>query len=306
MGYLIRRLGRALLVVLVVSSLVFLLIHLIPGDPVEALLGEGASGAERQQLRISLGLDRPVPEQWLHFLQGLLRLDLGQSLYSGRAVHSLLAERLPATLQLALCALSLSVLIALPLGALSALRRGGYCDRMAMMLAMIGVAVPNFLMGPLLILVFSLYLGWFPIGGQQGPLSVVLPALTLGSALAALLSRMVRASLLEVLHEEYINSARSRGLPFSRILVQHALRNAALPVITVLGLQLGALLAGAVITETVFSWPGLGLLLVESIQRRDYPVVQGCILLISLLYVLVNLGTDLLYAWLDPRIRLAS
>lgn len=306
MSYLLRRLGRALLVVLVVSSLVFLLIHLIPGDPVEALLGEGASGAERQELRASLGLDRPVLEQWRHFLQGLLRLDLGQSLYSGRAVHTLVLERLPATVQLALCALSFSVLIALPLGVLSALRRGGHYDRLAMVLAMIGVAIPNFLMGPLLILVFSLYLGWFPIGGQQGLLSVILPALTLGSALAALLSRMVRASLLEVLHEEYINSARSRGLPFHRVLLQHALRNAALPVITILGLQLGALLAGAVITETVFSWPGLGLLLVESIQRRDYPVVQGCILLISLLYVLVNLFTDLLYAWLDPRIRLAS
>ena len=304
MSYLLQRLAAAILVVFVVSNLVFLLIHLVPGDPVEALLGESSSSGDRQALRASLGLDRPLSEQWLHYLQGLLRMELGQSLYSSRPVQALLLERFPATLQLALCALLFALLIALPLGILAALRPRHFWDRLAMSLAMLGVAIPNFWMGPLLILVFSLYLGWLPVSGQQGPLAIILPALTLGSALASILSRMIRASLLEVLQTEYIRAARGRGLPGARIVHQHALRNAALPVTTILGLQLGALLTGAVITETIFSWPGIGLLLVESIQQRDYPVLQGSVLAISILYVLVNLCTDLAYAWLDPRIRL--
>ena len=215
-------------------------------------------------------------------------------------------ERLPATAWLAIVSLLIAVALALPLGMLAAVRRDTCWDTGSMAFSMLGVSIPNFWLGPLLILVFSLWLGWFPVSGRDAAGAVVLPALTLGTGLAAILSRMVRSSLLEVLGEDYIRTARAKGLPPHRILLQHGLRNALLPVITLLGLQLGALLAGAVVTETVFSWPGIGLLTIEAIQTRDYPVVQACVLLISLTYVLVNLLTDLAYAWIDPRIRLGT
>jgi ABC-type dipeptide/oligopeptide/nickel transport system permease component len=297
------RLGAAALVVLGVCTLVFLLIHLVPGDPVEAMLGEGARPADRAALTAALGLDRPLGEQYLSYLGRLARLDLGRSFVSQRPVTDLLAERLPATLTLAAVALGLALLIAVPLGVLAACRRGRALDGAAMAFSLLGSAIPNFCLGPLLILVFSLWLGWTPVSGREGAASLVLPALTLGTSLAAILARMVRSSVLEVLGDDYIRTARAKGLSPAAVLWGHALRNAWLPVLTLVGLQLGGLLGGAVITETVFAWPGLGSLLVEAIAGRDYPLVQGCILVVSLAYVLVNTGTDLIYAWVDPRIR---
>jgi len=306
LSYLAQRLAGAVLVVLGVISIVFLLIHLIPGDPVEIMLGEAASATDREALRVALGLDQPVMLQFTHYLHGLLQFDLGTSLQSRRPVTDLLLERLPATLLLAAVTLAVTLVLALPLGMLAAVRRGSPWDGGAMAFSMLGVSIPNFWLGPLLILVFSLWLGWFPVSGREGAGSVVLPALTLGTGLAAVLSRMVRSSMLEVLGEDYIRTARAKGLPPHRVILRHGLRNALLPVITLMGLQLGALLAGAVITETVFSWPGIGLLTIEAIQSRDYPVVQACVLLISVGYVLVNLLTDIAYAWADPRIRLGG
>jgi len=305
-SYLAQRLAGAVLVVFEVISIVFLLIHLIPGDPVEIMLGEAASSTDREALRVALGLDQPVMLQFTHYLHGLLQFDLGTSLQSRRPVTDLLQERLPATLLLAGVTLAVTLTLALPLGMLAAVRRGSAWDGGAMAFSMLGVSIPNFWLGPLLILVFSLWLGWFPVSGREGAGSVVLPAVTLGTGLAAVLSRMVRSSMLEVLGEDYIRTARAKGLPPQRVILHHGLRNALLPVITLLGLQLGALLAGAVITETVFSWPGIGLLTIEAIQSRDYPVVQACVLLISVGYVLVNLLTDIAYAWADPRIRLGG
>lgn len=302
--FLLSRLVSAGVVVAGVSGVVFLLIHLVPGDPVEVILGETASGAERQALRQALGLDRPLATQFAEYVGRLLHLDLGTSLYSRQPILDIVAERLPATLELAVAALAVAVLVALPLGILAALRRGRGWDYGAMAFSLVGVSVPNFWLGPLLILVFSLGLGWLPVSGREGGLSLVLPAVTLGTALAAILARMVRASLLEVLSEDYVRTARAKGLPPHRVVLGHALRNAWAPLVTVLGLQLGALLAGAVITEVVFAWPGIGQLTVEAIQRRDYPLVQACVLLVSLGYVLVNTVTDLAYAWLDPRVRL--
>ena len=300
---LLARLGAAALVVLGVCTLVFLLIHLVPGDPVEAMLGEGARPADRAAMTAALGLDRPLGEQYRLYLLRLLRLDLGQSFSFQRPVLDLLAERLPATLTLTGVALVLALSLAIPLGVLAACRRGQTADSIAMGFSLLGGAIPNFWLGPLLILIFSLWLGWTPVSGREGPASLILPAITLGTSLAAILARMVRGSVLEVLGEDYIRTARAKGLAPGAVLWNHALRNAWLPVLTLVGLQLGGLLGGAVITETVFAWPGLGSLLVEAIQSRDYPLVQGAVLLVSLTYVLVNTGTDLVYAWVDPRIR---
>ena len=302
--YLYKRIFLACIVVLGVATLVFLLIHLVPGDPVEVMLGESAQVADREALRVALGLDQPLMQQWFHFMTQLLHLDFGTSLYSKREIAAILGERIPATAVLAVASLLVAVLLAFPLGVVAALKRGRGWDVLAMTFSMLGISIPNFWLGPLLILVFSIGLGWFPVSGYGGPLSLVLPALTLGSAMAALLSRMVRASLLEVLNEEYMRAAAARGLSPLAIIVRHGLPNAMLPIITVLGLQFGALLAGAVITETIFAWPGIGQLTIDAIQKRDYPVVQACVLLISLTYVFINLLTDLAYAWLDPRVRL--
>lgn len=300
--YLASRLASAAVVVLGVCSLVFLLIHLVPGDPVEAMLGEGARAADRAALRTALGLDRPLGEQYLNYLGRLAQLDLGVSFREQRPVGEMLAERIPATLELTLVALAIALLVAIPLGVLAAARRGGPLDGGAMGFALLGVAIPNFWLGPLLILVFSVWLGWTPVSGRVGAASLILPALTLGTGLAAVLTRMVRSSVLEVLHEDYIRTARAKGLSRLAVLWRHALPNAWLPVLTLVGLQLGGLLGGAVITETVFAWPGVGSLLIDAIQGRDYPVVQGCVLLISLAYLLVNGLTELLYRWVDPRI----
>lgn len=306
LNYLGSRLFEALLVMLGVTTIVFMLIHVVPGDPVEVMLGESAQLADREALREALGLNLPLSTQWLNYVSGLLQLDLGTSLHSKRPVIEILSERIPATSILAGTSILIALIIALPLGVLAAVRKGSFWDTGAMAFSILGVAIPNFWMGPLLILVFSLWLGWLPVSGDDQILSLVLPALTLGTALAAILSRMIRSSLLEVLNEDYIRAANARGLSPTTIILKHGLKNAALPVVTILGLQLGALLAGAVITETVFSWPGIGQLTIESIQKRDYPVVQSCVLLISLTYVIVNLLTDLAYVFLDPRVSLSE
>ncbi|MCF6299230.1 MAG: ABC transporter permease [Thiomicrorhabdus sp.] len=305
-SYFFRLLGSILFVSWIVGTLVFFLIHLVPGDPVAVMLGDWASPADETALREQLGLHLPITTQYWNYITGIFQLDLGQSLFFHQPVSELIAERFPMTLQLALMALIIASLIAFPLGLWAALRAGKWPDHLSMSVSLIGVSIPNFWLGPMLILFFSLWLAWLPVSGAEQPFSWVLPAVTLGTALAAILARMLRASLLEVLHEDYIRTAQAKGLPSRLVYGKHALLNALLPVVTILGLQLGTLLGGAVITEVVFDWPGLGQLLIESIQRRDYPVVQGCILVISIAYITINGLTELVYAWLDPRIRVAS
>lgn len=300
------RILSAGVVILGVVILVFLIIHLVPGDPVEVLIGESGQATERAALRGALGLDRSLSEQLGRYLTALARADLGRSFHSRRPVTVLLAERIPATAQLAVAALGIALIVALPLGILAARYHGSIWDRMAMTFALLGMSIPNFWLGPLLIMLFALQLGWLPVSGRESVTAIILPACTLGLGMAAILARMLRAALLEVLSEDYIRTAAAAGLPPKRVIWRHALPNAALPVITLLGMQLGALLGGAVITETIFVWPGIGSLMVEAINRRDYPVVQGCILLISLTYVGVNTLTDILYATLDPRVRLGN
>lgn len=300
----VHRIATAALVLLGVSSITFFLLHLVPGDPVEVMLGESASIADRETLRTDLGLNEPLATQWLTFHRKLVVLDLGISLYSKKPIVDVLAERVPWTILLALASLVIAIAIALPLGIIAALNPNTIWDSVAATMSLLGVSIPNFLLGPLLIIVFSIGLGWFPVSGIESPAAIVLPALTLGASLSAILARMIRASLLEVLSEEYIVSARARGLSPATIIARHALPNAALPILTIIGLQLGALLGGAVITETIFAWPGIGQLTIEAIQRRDYPLVQACVLVISVAYVLVNTLTDLVYARVDPRISL--
>ena len=303
-NYILTRIVSAAIVIMGVVFIVFMLIHMVPGDPIEVMLGESATAVDRDALRKTLGLDQSLWQQFYHFVQGLLHFDLGNSLHSRKPISELIAARIGPTVELALASLLVAFLIAFPLGIIAALNKDRLADAGAMSFSLIGISIPNFLMGPLLILLFSVSLGWLPVSGKSGLDSLVLPALTLGTALAAILSRMIRSSLLEVLHEDYIRTAKAKGLSRLRIVGLHALKNALLPVITLIGLQIGALLAGAVITEMVFSWPGLGQLTIESIQKRDYPVVQACILLISTTYVVINTVTDIAYGLLDPRIRL--
>jgi len=302
--YLFVRSLTALCVVLGICTVVFFLLHLVPGDPVEVMLGEAALPADRAALRQALGLDQPIFVQWWSYLINIMSLDLGTSIHSQRQISALLAERLPATILMACAGFATAMLIAFPLGIFAALRKNTAVDHAAMAFAIFGVSVPNFWLGPLLILVFSYWLGLFPVSGMNGVASVVLPALTLGTGLAALQARMIRATLLEVLHEDYIRAARARGINETRVVIRHAVRNALLPVVTVLGVQLGALLTGSVVTEYVFDWPGIGQLLIDAIHKRDYPVVQACILVISTTYVAVNLLTDVLYSVIDPRVVL--
>lgn len=298
-----RRLALTIPVLLGVATLVFALIHLIPGDPAQAMLGEAAPQADVDALRRQLGLDRPLLEQYGDFLAGAITGDLGTSLRTGTPVSAQIAERLPATFELALAAMLVAIALALPLGIAAAAWRGTLVDHAAMTLALAGMSIPNFWLGPLLAIVFAVELGWLPVSGRGGVEHLVLPALSLGLALAAMLARMTRASVLEELREPYVRAARARGVSRVRALVSHAFRNSLIPVVTIVGLQFGAVLTGAVITETIFSWPGIGRLLIQSIGFRDYPLVQGCILLIAVTYVAVNLMTDLAYGLLDPRIR---
>ena len=299
----IYRLISALIVMLGVSSITFSLLHVVPGDPVEVMLGESASVADREALRVDLGLDKPVFEQWLSFQSNLVKGEFGDSLYSKKPIIELIAERAPWTAILALASLLVALLLAIPLGTLAALRVGTFWDSMASSVSLIGVSIPNFLFGPLLIIVFSIWAGWFPTSGNESASAIILPAITLGASLAAILARMIRASLLDVLGEEFVVAARARGLSKTTVLFRHVFPNAALPILTIIGLQLGALLGGAVITEIIFAWPGIGQLLIEGIQRRDYPVVQTCVLLVSFIYVVVNMLTDVAYSYADPRIN---
>ena len=286
-------------------TLVFLMIHIVPGDPVEQMLGEGAAPGELAQLRHALDLDRPLLEQYGHYVKRLVHGDLGRSLKYQAPVQKVIFDRYPATLQLAFLALLICALIAIPAGILAAHRRGYVADRAVGLLTLFGLAIPNFALGPLLILLFSIEIGWLPVSGRGGALSYILPAATLGAALAAILTRMVRGAMLEELSSDYVRTARAKGLGTTAVLFRHAFRNALIPVITILGLQFGTLLAGTIVTETIFSWPGIGRLTVQAISARDYPLLQGCILVISISYVLVNLFTDLLYSFIDPRVRLA-
>jgi ABC-type dipeptide/oligopeptide/nickel transport system permease component len=286
-----------------VATLVFSLLHLVPGDPALAMLGESASASDVDDLRSTLGLDRPLPEQYLEFVTGLARGDLGTSFRYKTPVASEIGQRLPRTMQLAAAAIAVAVCVALPLGVIGGLFRGSAADQAAMTVSLVGISMPNFWLGPLLAIVFAVMLGWLPVSGTGDWRHLVLPAATLGTALAAVLARMTRASLIEELRELYVLAARARGLSKSRAVIVHALRNSLIPVVTILGLQCGAVLTGTIITETIFAWPGVGRLLIQAINFRDYPLVQGCILFIALTYVMVNLMVDLVYGWLDPRIR---
>jgi peptide/nickel transport system permease protein len=304
--FLARRLLLAIPVLVGVATLVFALLHLVPGDPVQAMLGDAASPQSVAELRGRLGLDRPLPLQYAAFLAGAARGDLGVSLRTNERVTAAIAARLPATIELALAAMLVALAIAIPAGVVSAVNVGTSVDHAATTLSLVGLSVPNFWLGPLLAIVFSVGLGWFPVSGRGTLAHLVLPAITLGAPLAAVLARMTRASLIDELRELYVTAARARGLPATRVVMKHAFRNSLIPIISVLGLQVGGLLTGAVITETIFAWPGVGRLLIQSIGFRDYPVVQGCVLFIAMTYVSVNLLTDMTYAYLDPRIRIGG
>jgi peptide/nickel transport system permease protein len=303
LSFLLRRLLLTIPVLLGVATLVFALIHLVPGDPAQSMLGEGASEEDVMALRERLGLDRPLSAQYGSFLGGLVRGELGTSFRYGTPVAREIRSRVPNTLQLALAAMLVAIALAIPLGILAAVYRGTPVDYGAMTIALLGISIPNFWLGPLLAIVFAVQLGWLPVSGTGGPEHLVLPAVTLGAALAAILARMTRASLLEELGELYVLAARARGVSRARAVLRHAFRNSLIPIVTILGLQFGAVLTGTIITETIFAWPGIGRLLIQAINFRDYPLVQGCILFISVTYVAVNLLTDLLYGFLDPRIR---
>ncbi|MGE0444404.1 MAG: nickel ABC transporter permease [Vicinamibacterales bacterium] len=301
--FIARRLVLTLPVLLGVATLVFSLIHFIPGDPALAMLGETASPADVAELRARLGLDRPLIEQYGSFLRGVVRGDLGTSMRTSEPVTDTILERMPATFELAMAAMLVAIALAVPLGIAAAVWRGTAVDYGATTVSLLGISIPNFWLGPLLALLFAVQLGWFPVSGRGTLAHLVLPAISLGAALAAILARMTRATLLEELREQYVQAARARGVSRPRAVLRHAFRNSLIPVVTLLGLQFGAVLTGAVITETIFAWPGIGRLLIQSIGFRDYPLVQGCILLIAVTYVGVNLITDLVYGVIDPRIR---
>jgi len=303
---LVRRLAVALPTALAVATAVFALLHLVPGDPVEMMLGEGAQPSEAAALRHRLGLDLPLGTQYLRFVGGLLRGDLGTSLHWSEPVSRLLWRHYPATLELAAAAMAFALAISLPLGLLAALRQGGLADRTVRIVALVGLSVPGFWLGPVLILAFAIALDLFPVSGRSGIASLVLPAATLGLGLAGILVRLIRSAVGEELQQPYVTTALAKGLTRRAAMVRHALPNALVPIVTVLGLQFGTLLAGAIITESIFAWPGLGRLLIQAIRLRDYPVVEGAVLAIAFSYVLVNLATDLAYAGLDPRVRLGG
>lgn len=301
--YILRRLALTIPVLLGVATLVFSLLHLVPGDPAQSMLGEAAAPADVAELRTKLGLDEPLAKQYASFMVGAVRFDFGTSFRNNNSVTSEITSRLRNTLILAMAAMTVAIALSVPLGILAATFRGRAIDHGAMTLALVGISMPNFWLGPLLAILFAVKLGWLPVSGTGSLAHLVLPAATLGAALAAILARMTRASLLEELRELYVLAARARGLSRSRVILRHAFRNSLIPIVTIIGLQFGAVLTGTIITETIFAWPGIGRLLIQSISFRDYPMVQGCILFISIVYVGMNLLTDLAYGWLDPRIR---
>lgn len=322
----LRRLGILLLVVWTVISLVTLLIELVPGDPAVAVLGEQATAEQFAQFRQKHGLDRPpfffwfpadangarhlrwygTNNRYTDYWRGMLHGDLGLSFRNDRPVVELIFERYPATLELAIAALLIAVAIAIPLGVIAGTHKGTLIDNLASVIALLGISLPSFVIGPMLVYVFAVRLGWLGASGAFDWSDIILPAFTLGAALSAILTRMVRSSVIEELGEDYVRTARAKGLSERKVIYKHVLKNGLIPVVTILGLQLGVLLAGAIITEKIFSWPGIGLLLVEDgIGKRDYRVVQGCVLLISVTYIVANSLTDAVYRWLDPRIRVS-
>lgn len=307
MKRILRSLGLRLLytvpVLWLVVSLVFFLIHLVPGDPVVQMLGDGARPADIAALRHAYGLDLPLSVQYLHYWRGVLHGNLGQSLRMGQSVTSLVLHRYPYTLELTLAALFIGLWFSIPSGIHAALHRGRWQDHLVGVVSLLGLSFPVFALGPILILLVSIKLGWLPVSGAGGLSHLILPAFTMGLALAAVLTRMVRAAMLEELGQDYIRTARAKGIPERRVVYIHALRNAMIPVLTLVGLQFGALLAGAIVTEKIFSWPGIGRLTVTAIENRDYPLLQGCILAVGLTYILVNLLTDVLYLVANPRMR---
>jgi peptide/nickel transport system permease protein len=303
-SYLARRTLALLPVLFGVVTLTFALIHVVPGDPVVAMLGENASPTDIEGMRHQLSLDRPILVQYTIYLRNLIRGDLGFSISNHIPVSRLIADRYPATLELAGVAMLLAICLALPLGIVSGARPGSALDVGAMGFAILGISVPHIYLGPLLMIFFSLHLGWLPLTGRGGWSHLVLPAFTLGSAMAAVLARMLRQSLVQVRRSDYLRTARSKGLSENQALLRHGLRNALTPMVTVLGLQAGALLTGSIITEVIFAWPGLGRLMISAIGLRDYPLVEGCVLVFALTYVTTNILVDLLYSLIDPRIKL--
>jgi len=310
MKQILTRLILTVPVVWLVVSLVFFLIHLVPGDPVLQMLGDSATPADVGALRHQYGLDQPLGMQYLHYWNGVLHGDLGSSIRLHETVAHLIAARYPYTIALTVTSLVIALLLALPAGIMAAVRRGRWLDQALSVVSLFGLSVPGLVLGPLLILVFSILLGWLPVSGASSGATdgiqwqyLVLPSVAMGASLAAILTRMVRTAMLEELGQDYIRTARAKGLSEAAVVCRHALPNALVPIITVVGLQFGALLAGAIVTETIFSWPGLGRLVVQAISNRDYALVQGCLLLIGLTYILVNLLTDVVYRWVNPRMR---
>ncbi len=301
--FLIKKIVSFATVIFGVLLLTFLLIHVVPGDPVEVMLGESASVADRDALRADLGLNQPLIMQFGRYIQKLSQGDFGTSIHSRTPIIEMLKTRYPATLKLALLALLIGLSIGVPLGLWAALKAGHWQDIMVTIVSVRFSAMPAFWLGPILMLIFAVWLGWLPVSGMDSQSSIILPAVTLGLGLSAILTRMTRTTLLEVLNDDYIRTARAKGLSERTVIIRHALRAALLPIITIVGLQMGSLLAGTVITETVFSWDGIGRLLVESIEKRDYPVTQACVLVVALSYVIVNLMTDISYRFANPRVR---
>ena len=299
----LRRLFILVPVLWAVVTLVFLLIHLVPGDPAELLLGPNATPEQIQTVREQLGLNKPLLTQYKDYWAGLVSGDWGENPVTKKPVLERIMSRYPATITLAVAAMFIATLISIPLGVTAATHRGSVVDSASTLVALLGISLPSFALGPLLILLFSVELGVTPVSGRGGLAHIILPAVTLGAALSAILTRIVRSSVLEELGEDYVRTARAKGLPERKVIYKHVLKNGLIPVVTVLGLQFGVLLAGAIITERVFSWPGVGSLLVDSISERDYKLTQGCILVIAATYVLVNTMTDILYRFLDPRIK---
>jgi peptide/nickel transport system permease protein len=317
-----RRVGLFLLVVWTVVSLVTLLIELVPGDPATAILGDQATQEQIENFNRKHGLDRPAfffsvtsvegfkwhgfNNRYVDYWAGLVQGDLGRSFRTDRPVLDMILERYPATIYLAVCAMIVAVAIAIPLGVLAGTNKNSWIDNFASFLALLGISLPGFVIGPALVYLFAVQLEWFAPTGSENQEDVVLPAITLGAALSAILTRMVRSSVIEELGEDYVRTARAKGLSERIVVYKHVLKNGLIPVVTILGLQLGILLAGAIITERIFGWQGLGLLLLEEgIGKRDYRLIQGCVLIISVTYILANNLTDLVYSWLDPRIRLS-
>lgn len=304
MTYILRRLITTLPVLFGVVTITFFLLHFVPGDPVEIMLGEQASSVDKEALRKDLGLDRPLSEQYFSFWKNLAKFDLGRSLQSKRPITEELAERFPATAQLSFAAMLIAISVGIPFGVLAAVKKGKWLDRAILTWGWAAMSTPSFWLGPMLVLVFAIYFDLLPVSENESALSLILPALTLASGLSSILMQTTRASMLEVLNEDYLRTAKAKGASPAAIYFKHALRNALMPIITVVGLQFGALLTGTVIIETIFDWPGIGTLLFQGIQNRNYPLVQGCVLFIACIYVFVNFLTDIAYALVNPKVRL--